>query len=339
MPSASLRAWVRLALALGILAAGLPARPGIGAVVLDLAEQAEVAGEDILLREIAEMSITGANAGGDGAAAALADIVVGRAPRPGRTRGIDRDYVALRLRQHGFQPEAVILRGPPRIEVTRTAAVVPGSEVEAMVFEFLGRRIASSGADAEIEAVRGARDVVLPAGRVTRTLEIPAHEDLSGNVRVTVAFSVDGVPARRVHVYARIRRRISAVTAVRPMGRGKTITAADVSLQKMEASEVASNALVRIEDAVGKVARKRIALNTVLRPDMIARPYLVQRGDIVKIVARSARVNIVTLGEVRKKGRRDDRIRVLNLDSDEEIYARVIDAGTVAVNFYGAEAH
>ncbi len=326
-----------LLLAVVILAATLPAHAGT-AVVLTLAEEAEAAGENILLGEIAEITISGAVAGGASPrafdpAAAVADIIVGRAPKPGRSRWIDRSYVGLRMKQHGFQGDAVVLHGPERISVTRAAATMTAAAVEAMVREYLEDWIASSGEDAEIDEISGAKDVILPAGQVTRAVEIPGRGRRSGSLRVAVRFSVDGTPVRRIQVYARIRRRIAAVVAARPMARGGTITPADVALRKIDASAVAPNAFARVEDAVGKVARKSITVNTVLRPDMVQRPFLVERGDIVRIVARSARIRIVTLGEVRKKGRRDDRIRVLNLDSEEEVYARVIDGDTVAVNF------
>ncbi|WP_373497764.1 flagellar basal body P-ring formation chaperone FlgA [Desulfococcus sp.] len=215
----------------------------------------------------------------------------------------------------------------------RAAVTVSKNEIEAMVRDFLGERIRSAGGEADIAQIRGARDVVLPAGKVTHALEMPENEALSGSVRVTVAFSVDGLPARRATVHARIHRMILALTAVRPLAKGTVITARDVAMEKASTAAVSTNAFARIEDAVGKIARRRIEAGAVMRLDMVERPFLVERGDVVTIVARSEEIRIVTLGEVRNKGRQNDRVRVLNLDSDREVYARVIDADTVGVNF------
>ena len=316
------------------------ARAATGAATLTFPERALVAGDDILLKEIGEITwdtdgVVNPSVSGDadGLREALENVVVGRSPLPGKTRWIDRDYIALRLKQNGFDPDKVALRGPDRIEIERRAVTISKNEIEAMVIDFLMGRLESGEEEASLGQIRGAKDVVLPAGRVTHDIEIPDQEGLAGNVRVTVAFSVDGISVKRTQLYARINRMIDVVTAVRPLGKGKTVTAEDVALRKMDAADVSSNALVRIEEAVGKITRKKIEINTMLRPDMVERPFLVERGDIVKIVARSARINIVTIGEVRKKGRQDDRIRVLNLDSDQEVYARVIDANTVGVNY------
>lgn len=213
------------------------------------------------------------------------------------------------------------------------SVTISKTEIEAMVRDFLEERIASSGGDARIARIRGARDVSLPRGEATRTLEMPEGEELSGSVRVTLAFRVDGLPAGSVTLHARLHRMMEAVTTVRPLAKGSVITARDVALETVSEAEVSSTAFASVEDVVGKVARKRIDAGAVMRPGMVERPVLVERGDVVTIVARSERMRIGTLGEVRNKGRRGDRVRVLNLDSDREVYARVIDADTVEVTF------
>jgi len=51
------------------------------------------------------------------------------------------------------------------------------------------------------------------------------------------------------------------------------------------------------------------------------------------MIAESDGLKITALGEVRERGRRGERIRVVNLDSKREIYARVLDSKTVKVDF------
>jgi flagella basal body P-ring formation protein FlgA len=70
-----------------------------------------------------------------------------------------------------------------------------------------------------------------------------------------------------------------------------------------------------------------------LSTDLVELPPLVKRGDLVTIIARLEGLKITTLGEVKRKGRQGERIPVLNIDSRKVIFARVIDANTVAVEF------
>ena len=218
-------------------------------------------------------------------------------------------------------------------EALQGTVTVTKAEIEAMVRGFLEERIAAAGQNAHIDRIRGVREVSLPWGEITRTFEMPEREELAGTVRITVAFRVDNHPIKRVTVHARLHRMIEAVTTVRPLAKGAVITAGDVSLETVPEADVSATAFVRVEDAVGKVARKRIEAGAVMRPRMVERPFLVERGDVVTIVAQTESIRMATLGEVRNKGRQGDRIRVLNLDSDREVYARVIDAETVGVTF------
>jgi flagella basal body P-ring formation protein FlgA len=87
------------------------------------------------------------------------------------------------------------------------------------------------------------------------------------------------------------------------------------------------------EEVLGKRTKRAINTDEVLRTDHIELPPLVKRGDVVSIIAESDGLRITALGEVKKKGCRGERIRVLNLDSKKCIYACVLDSKTVRVDF------
>jgi flagella basal body P-ring formation protein FlgA len=66
---------------------------------------------------------------------------------------------------------------------------------------------------------------------------------------------------------------------------------------------------------------------------MIETPPLVQRGDIVVMIAETGELKISTQGEARQRGGRGDRIKVMNLDSRKSVYGCVVDRNTVRVDF------
>ena len=84
---------------------------------------------------------------------------------------------------------------------------------------------------------------------------------------------------------------------------------------------------------IGKRMKRKIGINEVVRSNWVEVPPLVKRGDIVAIIAESENLKITTLGKAREKGGKGDRIKVVNLDSDEDIFARVVDSKTVRVTF------
>ena len=105
-------------------------------------------------------------------------------------------------------------------------------------------------------------------------------------------------------------------------------------MREMELARLPSNIITDYDEILGKRTKRAIDANTVLRPDLIEFPPLVKRGDVVMVVAESGGLRITTLGVVKgRSGRRGERIRVENLDSKKSIYARVMDANTVKVDF------
>jgi flagella basal body P-ring formation protein FlgA len=54
---------------------------------------------------------------------------------------------------------------------------------------------------------------------------------------------------------------------------------------------------------------------------------------MVMIVAETQGLKISALGQVKKKGALGDRIPVINFESKKVLYARVVDANTVKVDF------
>ena len=104
-------------------------------------------------------------------------------------------------------------------------------------------------------------------------------------------------------------------------------------MKKMNAVHLPSNTVTDFKEVIGKRARRNIGSQTVIRTDLIEYPPLVRRGDMVMIVAETKGLKITAIGEVRNSGRRGEKVRVVNVDSHKSIFARVIDANTVKVEF------
>jgi flagella basal body P-ring formation protein FlgA len=123
------------------------------------------------------------------------------------------------------------------------------------------------------------------------------------------------------------------VVTKKPLGRYRTITPDDVYMQKMDITNLPNDIITDYKDVLGKRVRRNIWAKVVLRSEYIEFPPLVKRGDTVLIVAESEKMKITAMGEVRKSGRRGERVKVINLNSNKRIFARVIDQNTVKVEF------
>jgi flagella basal body P-ring formation protein FlgA len=138
---------------------------------------------------------------------------------------------------------------------------------------------------------------------------------------------------RRLWVTANLEQRVRVAVVRRPLGRFKTIEAADVELKAVDVAGLPADRIDDPETAIGKRTRRALDSGTVLRPDLLEFPPIVKRGDRVRIIAESAGLRISAYGQVKQKGAQGELIPVVNLDSNKVVYARVVDSVTVKIEF------
>jgi len=174
---------------------------------------------------------------------------------------------------------------------------------------------------------------VLPSGRITYRV-LPVHGiDFLKTIPLTVEFFVDGIPREKTWTTVNLTVVTPVVVTRHPIGRNQPIADADIKLVDMDLAALPSGVITRPEEVVGLRARRTLHVDTPLRDDLVVRPPLVARGDIVKIILETGGLTVSTLGEVKEKGSRGERISVVNLDSNRRVLARVLDEKTVKVEF------
>lgn len=259
--------------------------------------------------------------------------VVARSPQPGQTRFLGVDYIRIRLRQSGVDTSSMIFKGPPDVRITRQAAMLPTQRIKHAVEMAIRSRMPWKNEDVTIGEIALDETVQLPTGKLTYRVEPARNEDYLGRTIVALHLFVDGQPVRKIWVNMTISVMADVVTVIRPLGKHAHIQLADLSVERRDLSNLSSDAVRRVEDAVGNRTTRAIYPQTVLLPSMFASPPLVRRGDIVKIIANAGPMIITATGMVKQQGCKGEMVRVVNTDSNRIITARVTGPGAVEVNF------
>lgn len=299
-----------------------------GALRVTLAEQTVVDGDGVQLGQL-----TTAASGDAETIAALKAISLGRAPQAGRSRTISRDYILLRLRQSGLDLTSLDLVAPEAITLVRRAVTISSADIEMLVREYVQANPPVRDADLSITAVRVPGDVILPTGDIRHEIQYRPQSGRSGTLPVTVLFALDGAPVKRLLTTVSIVVMKEVPVTRRPIARYQMIQPEDVMLQAMDIAGLPPDTVLSFEDIAGQRARRSIGPQRILRKDQFEFPPAVKRGDRVLIVAESNGLRITTIGEVQETGRIGERVRVMNLDSNKTLHARVLDARTVRVQF------
>ena len=122
-----------------------------------------------------------------------------------------------------------------------------------------------------------------------------------------------------------------AVRARVPLGRGDSVTAADVELVRGPIGVAPLRRLPQAAEIDGAVAARPVAAGTVLTADLLKVVPSVRSGQQVRVRAVVGGIEAHGLGIASENGRLGAVIRVVNPDSRRTILSRVVGRGEVEV--------
>jgi len=297
--------------------------------VVRIAPAAEINSDRILLSQVARI------AGPDPLLIArLGNIDIGRAPLPGRKRVIESRHILARMNKStGGSPRDTGLDFPQRLEVSRKTVTIAKERIAEIAAEWVLARVPWDQENVRVAKVQANTAVVLPQGRVTYQVKSPGKLDFLNTIALSVQFLVDGQAVKRAWVTLNLEVIAPVVVVRKPMGRYQPIESQDVTVVLKDLAKLPSGYFTDPAEVIGKRVKRTVYGNTVLREDLVELPPLVNRGDVVTIIAEAGALRITARGEVKAKGRKGERISVVNLDSRKRVSARVLDARTVKVEF------
>ena len=154
-----------------------------------------------------------------------------------------------------------------------------------------------------------------------------------GRQYLTVQLRCADNPLGEVQISGDVGLSGTVVLAGRQLKRNTVLKESDLITVRRDITMLGAEALRNPEQATGKRLTTSLQAGAILYANLLDAPPLVKRGDRVTIVARSEVVEITTPGLAKMAGAKGELIRVKNLASRRELYAKVLDGSTVAVEF------
>ncbi|MBI3327987.1 MAG: flagellar basal body P-ring formation protein FlgA [Nitrospinae bacterium] len=213
------------------------------------------------------------------------------------------------------------------------AAVVPLEEITRQVTRYIMDRISAEPHHVRITNVRIQGDLRVPRAPLSYEI-IPRTRQLwPGPVSFTVVVRADGRPVQRLLATGNVEVSGKVVVAAYPLARNHLMTEADIRLEERHLAQLPQGTFIDPQHVLGKRTRQGIGAGSVLHSQLLEAPPLIKRGAVVTILGESPWVTVVAQGQAKGDGARGEQIRVVNLSSRKEIYAEVVDASTVRVDF------
>jgi flagellar basal body P-ring formation protein FlgA len=203
-------------------------------------------------------------------------------------------------------------------------------------------RAATSFMEREARQAHDARfDVSVTPGRLDSRLRLRSCEEgleafmapgsrTAGNS--TVGVRCLGPVTWTLYVPVEISVQGEVVVLTEALPRSTVLQPSHLRLERQDVGSLSSGYLTDPDSTRGMVLRRALQAGTLLTPQMVEPPRLVQRGQRVTLLAENASVVVRVEGEALGNGARGDRVRVRNLSSDRIVEGLVLSHGTVGVS-------
>jgi flagella basal body P-ring formation protein FlgA len=114
-----------------------------------------------------------------------------------------------------------------------------------------------------------------------------------------------------------------AVVAVRLLQRGDIIRQADVKLQTIEKLPRGVSTAPQLDEVVGQEVLRGFAMGQPIDKRQLRKPLLVRRGEVIRVKARAAGVQVLTTARATEQGALGDIIVVQSLENREKYAAHI----------------
>ncbi len=309
-----------------ILLAGV--EPAMCKAQVEVRPHATVRGKSVQLRQIARIR---SDAGYSGPQ--LETLPVSHAPLPGQKMVLSRQNLILSLKAGGVPLDQIRLSGSSETVILREQQTISSERIKRNLRAFILNKMPWRRKDVEIRQISGVHSLVMPAGDLTVTIHPQKGSDYLGLTPFQVILRTADGEEKRLWVNADIRVYTQVVVARHPIARLRRIAEEDLSLERRNRASLSPDTFTSVQEVVGKRTRRFIQVGDPIRLSQVEVPPVVRRGDLVTITLENEVIRITARGKVMENGRPGEMIRVRNLSSGKNLFARVIDGKTVKVVF------
>jgi len=199
--------------------------------------------------------------------------------------------------------------------------------------EYICRYLRKAESDVIVSGFKVKGNKPVPVGKISFKLFQKNMVRLQGHVKIIAAVKVNRQVINEIILSGYVDIFESVVCTSRNLKKGDVIKKEDVYLAKKDISHLSSKVLTHIDKAEGLMAKHNLRAGTCLKEWMLEKTHTLEKGDIVTILAESGDMKVTVPGRVLMKGYTGELIKVQNLMSKKNIYAKVVNNSTVTVEF------
>lgn len=281
--------------------------------------------ESLVLGEVAEISYPDVYWEGE-----LRRLDLGYVPAPGEARMIRPQEIFDRVAARRIPGLAFIhFSGAEYSRVVFAGEIIPWSAMSTMIEEELLRLFPFAQA-VEIQPLGATEDLTVPP-ESTLQLFIPSGLKPWGRGTAHFTVSAAGGYEQRESVTFGLKVFRDTVRTIDHLRPGDVIGADQVQVLPEALSAGNDQGFASLNEVIGLEVRRAMRPGEVISPEKVQKETLIERGDLVTMVARNGLVTVTATGRARGNGSLGESIVVENPESRKRVQAQVIGERLVEV--------
>lgn len=254
---------------------------------------------------------------------------LGPSPKPDKIKFIDKKKIVSVLRGQRYLPKDIIITSPERIYVKRMSQTILKQDVKNYVEQSLSRIYEKKEYQVISFSVRGLESY--PQGKIRFVADAGDMVDKNGKLSFFLDIIIDGKKEDRVSVKGSVAVYETVLQMKRSFAKGERLSREDVCQEKRNIFELGDDVIKTVEEIDGKNLKSGVRKGDYLTAAILVEPPLIQKGDIITLIARNENLIILTTGVSREDGYKNDLINVENLDSGKLVRGIVKEKSKVEV--------
>lgn len=134
-----------------------------------------------------------------------------------------------------------------------------------------------------------------------------------------------------IYVSAQVKVFRNVATLVRAVARGAYIGPNDITFREQDVGSLSQGFFPDAANIVGKLAKRALAIGTVVTPAHLSTPRWVTRGEVVTLLLDTGMMQVRAQGEALTDGTENERVKARNVLSGKIVEGIVSAPGTLRV--------
>ncbi|MTI19271.1 flagellar basal body P-ring formation protein FlgA [Rhodobacteraceae bacterium RKSG542] len=263
-------------------------------------------------------------------AGTLAQIPLFQSPDLGTSGGVSALQVAQRAQAAGMLDATT--SGLAQVQVSRASLFVDEGYIKHQLSQVLSQQIRHAGDKLQIEISSRLPQPLYADLSALTPVKLLRLEHNATNKRFSALFEIaKGDRKATLSVSGIAQPLLETVALTRPLEKGSIIGTEDLQIIEVPMTKMRGRAPLSFADAHGMQLRRSMKANFALSSKDISQPTLVERGERVTVLYKSAGLQLTTIALARADGALGDLVEVTNPTSRKKLLAKVIGPAQVVV--------